>query len=944
MGVSPRTTPSDGVEASQLTAIIEHLTQPVFLFAPVFDGERVVDLTLVWMNSVAAESTRLLCVGRGAVESGAFVDPTLALKAASAAWSGTAAPYLVDRSGVLDGEYHVHEVWTRRVGELIVQVSLDRTSEHAAAAASAEFRTVVDMIAQPLHVHAPVFDDSGRIVDTTILFANRMAETLDPDALPHVGRRSSEVFAEGVNPIDLYQSAWSNPDGAMESVTFDNLDGHAISRPPMYLEIQARRMGDKILSVGLDRTELERSHRELVTTTEQLTNMLDSISDGVAIFDPSGTVLAANRPAALMAGVSNVDDLVGGTLEELGLQYSTSIGGTRAPLRLADMLKAHGMVGPVLAELELADGTVRRHLLTARPYRTSDGRQAGLLTGADVTFRLEALEAMSAAAEEFHSAVDAIADPVLLLEGVHDQTMVVYANAAATMLGPGLVGGRLGVRLEELGLAEEVAASLRSGAQFSAGVAAAGVDGASFDVAVSSAGARRVAVFRNVSRLRAEASLLERLANHDVRSGLPNRRGLDLYLSKQLAELGTGCRSITVAVFEVDQIEAVQRSYGFQVADRVLADVQQRLQSSIQWGATGWERQPFLAQLTGTSFVVVVDDVDRASATELAEHVVASIARPVIVDGMGLHVEVASGLAFAPLHGTDANILVMRAKSAAWTARRRRALVFVWQPEVDQDRVDRVELLAQMDKALSNNELFVEYQPQINLVTGRVIGAEALVRWNHPTIGRLPPSSFVAEVEESALALRFTAWVLRRALEEWMQASPPAGTRLAVNLPPALAGDPGLIPLVEEALIATGADPSMLELEITERGLLALGPVVVSNLSALHSLGVNFTIDDFGTGQASLLYLRRLPVQGVKIDRTFMLHLERDRVNRAIVSACVGVAASLDVSVVAEGLETPDEMSAALELGCGFGQGFHIARPMAMQDLVAFIERNEIPT
>ena len=861
MGVSPRTTPSDGVEASQLTAIIEHLTQPVFLFAPVFDGERV--------------------------------------------------------------------------------VSLDRTSEHAA---SAQFRTVVDMIAQPLHVHAPVFDDSGRIVDTTILFANRMAETLDPDALPHVGRRSSEVFAEGVNPIDLYQSAWSNPDGAMESLTFDNLDGHAISRPPMYLEIQARRMGDKILSVGLDRTELERSHRELVATTEQLTNMLDSISDGVAIFDPSGTVLAANRPAALMAGMSNVDDLVGGTLDELGLQYSTSIGGTRVPLRLADMLKAHGMVGPVLAELELADGTVRRHLLTARPYRTSDGRQAGLLTGADVTFRLEALEAMSAAAEEFHSAVDAIADPVLLLEGVHDQTMVVYANAAATMLGPGVVGGRLGVRLEELGLAEEVAASLRSGAQFSAGVAAAGVDGASFDVAVSSAGARRVAVFRNVSRLRAEASLLERLANHDVRSGLPNRRGLDLYLSKQLAELGTGCRSITVAVFEVDQIEAVQRSYGFQVADRVLADVQQRLQSSIQWGATGWERQPFLAQLTGTSFVVVVDDVDRASATELAEHVVASIARPVIVDGMGLHVEVASGLAFAPLHGTDANILVMRAKSAAWTARRRRALVFVWQPEVDQDRVDRVELLAQMDKALSNNELFVEYQPQINLVTGRVIGAEALVRWNHPTIGRLPPSSFVAEVEESALALRFTAWVLRRALEEWMQASPPAGTRLAVNLPPALAGDPGLIPLVEEALIATGADPSMLELEITERGLLALGPVVVSNLSALHSLGVNFTIDDFGTGQASLLYLRRLPVQGVKIDRTFMLHLERDRVNRAIVAACVGVAASLDVSVVAEGLETPDEMSAAVELGCGFGQGFHIARPMAMQDLVAFIERNEIPT
>ena len=928
--------------------LFQNLTQPVLVCSPVFLDGVVAELVVIDANHVALEQNPTLSPGRGVVASGSFVAPELALDAATKAWSGGVHRYEVVRGHVLDaGGVRLHEVETFRLGDDIVQVGLDRTGEQELRQLADQLQMTVDLMAQPMHLHTPLFDETGQLVDTRVEFANSVAELLDPRPEPHRGRKSSEIWPSDpeVNLVlDLYRAAWFDPRGDVHELVLDNTAQPVPGRVAAHLQIQARRVGDHLLTVAIDRTELELARRALEARTQQLTTMFDSMSDGIIVISADGVIESVNAAAAKMAGRADPASMVGSQVADIGYKWHRIDGTKVTPQRLGEILRTGDRPVQQLVELERPDGSRHRHMFSTRELPNGDGSASVMVIASDVTHLHEALERSAAAEEQFRTSVDAITDPVLLLGGEGADTAVVYVNAA----GLGVFGLTEAINsprsLSELTLDSETAATLSSGSEFSHGVSMSTPDGATFDVAVSYAGERRIAVFRNVSRLRAEASLLERLARHDPVSGLPNRRGLDLHLGQKLGDLLLHRRSLTVMVFEVDQVEAVQRSYGFATADRVMSEVQRRLKMATKRYASVAGAEPFLAQLTGTSFALVIDAADRGAMTEFADSVAASMARPVMVDRVGLHVEVSAGLAFTPMHGRDADTLVMRAKSAAWTARRRHAASFVWQPAVDDGPVARVELLAEVDAALSNDELFVEYQPQIDLATGNVVGAEALVRWNHPTIGRMPPARFVAEVEESTLAPRFTSWILRRALEEWMNAGPPPGLRVAVNLPPTLAGDPALIPMVEDALIATGASPSMLELEITERGLVAPGPVVLENLGALHALGVKFGIDDFGTGQASLLYLRRLPVQAVKIDRTFMMHLERDKVNRAIVSACVGVAESLGIDVVAEGLENQLEVSAALELGCGFGQGFHIAAPMSMVEFAAFLDENSATT
>ncbi len=924
--------------------LFQHLTQPVLVCSPVFIDGAVAELVVIDANRVALEQNPELSPGRGVVANGSFVAPELALDAATKAWSGGVHRYEVVRGHALGAAgTRLHEVETFRLGDDIVQVGLDRTGEQELRELADQLQMTVDLMAQPMHLHTPLFDETGQLVDTRVEFANSVAELLDPRPEPHRGRKSSEIWPSDpeVNLVlDLYRAAWFDPRGDVHELVVDNLVQPLPGRVVALLEIQARRVGNHLLTVAIDRTELELARRALEARTQQLTTMFDSMTDGILVLSPDGVIQSVNAAAVAMAGLSDPDSLVGGRLGEFGHTWYRMDGTKVAMQRLGEFLRTGTTPDEQLVDLERPDGSRRRYLFRTRLMSHADGSTSTMVISSDVTHLHEALERTAAAEEQFRTSVDAITDPVLLLAGEGADTTVVYVNAAGIGVF-GLTEPLSAPRpLSELTLDSETTATLSSGSEFSHGVTMTTPDGSIFDVAVSYAGERRIAAFRNVSRLRAEASLLERLARHDPVSGLPNRRGLDLHLGQKLGDLLLHRRSLTVMVFEVDHVEAVQRSYGFATADRVMSEVQRRLKMATKRYASVAGAEPFLAQLTGTSFALVIDVADRGAMTEFADSVAASMARPVMIDRVGLHVEVSAGLAFTPMHGRDADTLVMRAKSAAWTARRRHAPSFVWQPAVDDGPVARVELLAEVDAALSNDELFVEYQPQIDLATGKVVGAEALVRWNHPTIGRMPPARFVAEVEESTLAPRFTSWILRRALEEWMNAGPPPGLRVAVNLPPTLAGDPALIPMVEDALIATGASPTMLELEITERGLVAPGPVVLENLGALHALGVKFGIDDFGTGQASLLYLRRLPVQAVKIDRTFMMHLERDKVNRAIVSACVGVAESLGIDVVAEGLENLPEVSAALELGCGFGQGFHIAPPMSMVEFAAFLEEN----
>ena len=548
--------------------------------------------------------------------------------------------------------------------------------------------------------------------------------------------------------------------------------------------------------------------------------------------------------------------------------------------------------------------------------------------------RLEAVvEEIALAEARFRTAVETMSDPLLLLDGRDDagERQIIYANrAAASVLARPWEMVR-DVTIDEVVDDGTLARALAGDEDGTVSVHLV-VDGRlrTFDVSCTASGDRRVAVLRDVSDRDEEAARLDRIATHDSQTGLPNRRLLDRYVHATISSSPDGARTVAIVVIELDELETIQRSLGYRIADLILDEMIVRLTAHAPFGA-------FVAGLSTTSFAVVSADIETsADALKVATELVGILARPVEVDGTMLHVGATAGISFAPRHGCEAEALVKRAKTAAWTAARQHTAALIWQPDSDLEAPRRAKQLGEVARALSDGEMFLEYQPKIDLASGRLVSAEALVRWNHPQRGLIAASEFIADIEQSTLAIPFTTWTLRTALTTWLShvIRLPSGSRVAVNLPARLVGSPDLLALVQDALAATKAPPEMLELEITERGLVGSDSIVGKNLEALRALGVDVVIDDFGTGHASLGYLRRLPVAGVKIDRMFMRHLDRDRVNRAIVTACVGVAAAVGIAAVAEGIETEAELAAAIALGCDHGQGYQIARPRPMAVLV----------
>ena len=264
-----------------------------------------------------------------------------------------------------------------------------------------------------------------------------------------------------------------------------------------------------------------------------------------------------------------------------------------------------------------------------------------------------------------------------------------------------------------------------------------------------------------------------------------------------------------------------------------------------------------------------------------------------------------------------------------------------WHPHLDNDQVTRTALLGDFDRALAGCELYLDFQPKFDGPgMRRLSGAEALVRWQHPERGRIAPNDFIPAVEASGFCRPFTIWVLRTALTTWRRVTAVApGATVAVNVPVSLISDPAFVAAFVSEILATGTDPSTVQVEITERGINGNIDQLNVGLERLADLGVSAALDDFGTGQSSLAFLRRLHIREVKIDRTFVENLDSDAPNRAVVAACVAIAEACAHTVCAEGVETAAEMATAIELGCHSVQGFYTGRPMTVDQLIAIATR-----
>jgi diguanylate cyclase (GGDEF)-like protein len=435
------------------------------------------------------------------------------------------------------------------------------------------------------------------------------------------------------------------------------------------------------------------------------------------------------------------------------------------------------------------------------------------------------------------------------------------------------------------------------------------------------------AALRAVEKLRLQQLASE--AHHDPLTGLANRRRLIEELESTV--YGDGDQNCAVLMIDLDRFKEINDSFGHSVGDDLLCLVGPRLEQALAPG-------DLLARMGGDEFAVLLPGADAARGREVAAEIGAALRGEFVLDGMPLHVDASIGIALCPDHGRDRSLLLARADTAMYVAKRSRHGFEIWAPDGMPASRDRLQTLEQLRTALDNDELDVHYQPKLDLPSGHVIGVEALVRWNHPERGLLYPDVFLPLAEQAGLMRRLALRVLERSLRD-LQGWRARGLELsmAVNLSVSNLQDVALPDQVGMLLDSFGLPAEALTLEITEDVLMADAARSQQVMADLRRLGVRLSIDDYGTGYSSLSYLRALPVDELKLDRSFVSHLTSDERAAAIVRSTLQLSRDLGMSMVVEGVEDAATLASLQAWGCDVAQGYHIARPMPAEKFLAWL-------
>ncbi|MCU1351638.1 MAG: hypothetical protein JWM05_847 [Acidimicrobiales bacterium] len=431
------------------------------------------------------------------------------------------------------------------------------------------------------------------------------------------------------------------------------------------------------------------------------------------------------------------------------------------------------------------------------------------------------------------------------------------------------------------------------------------------------------------------ADALRRQALHDGLTGLPNRTLMDEHLRLSLDIARDDGEAVALLVMDLDQFKEVNDALGHHVGDRLLVAIGRRLTGVLQEGEV-------LARLGGDEFAVLLTEkVSELSARETADRMLTALATPFRIDDLRLQTNASVGIALYPHNAADAATLIQRADVAMYMAKRSGGGQAMYQAELDRSSVRRITLIGDLHNAVEDDQLVLHYQPSMDLRAGRTVRLEALVRWQHPEHGLLAPDEFIQPAELSGAIKPLTRWVIQRALETG------AGLRergheigLAVNLSVRNLYDPDLPDFLRDTLLATGFPARDLVLELTETELMDDPLLAREVFTAFGNLGVGTSIDDFGTGYSSLTYLRDLPLQEIKIDRSFVAGMHRRGDELTIVRSMIDLGHNLGLEVVAEGVEHVDELVLLRRLGCDLAQGFHISPPLPEGDLETWLALN----
>ena len=431
---------------------------------------------------------------------------------------------------------------------------------------------------------------------------------------------------------------------------------------------------------------------------------------------------------------------------------------------------------------------------------------------------------------------------------------------------------------------------------------------------------------------RAHAQALEHQAFHDPLTGLPNRKLFADRLGHALRRNGHNGLVAGVLFLDLDDFKRVNDSLGHATGDQVLCAVAERLQRSLRDADTP-------ARLAGDEFAVLLEDLeDDDHAVATAERIVAAVAVPFQLGDREVAVKASVGVATARAGDVDTEDLLRNADVAMYIAKAQgKGGLALYEPTMHATVLERIDLEADLERAVERAELVLHYQPVVELATGRLTGFEGLVRWQHPKRGLILPDNFVPLAEETGLIVGIDRWVLLHACcqgKQW-QEQYPSDTPLTVgvNLSTRQLETDAVVDMVSIALEVSGLKPEHLVLEVTESFVLADEEASARRMHALRALGVRLAIDDFGTGYASLSYLKRLPVDILKIDKSFTEGLGRTAEDAALVQAIVKLARSLELEIVAEGVERADQLQALIELKCHYGQGWHFSKALTATEM-----------
>ncbi len=437
---------------------------------------------------------------------------------------------------------------------------------------------------------------------------------------------------------------------------------------------------------------------------------------------------------------------------------------------------------------------------------------------------------------------------------------------------------------------------------------------------------------RNQHDLEEVQARLHHIATHDPLTGLPNRNLLKARLARSMAERHHPGRSIAVAAIDLDRFKSINHSLGHGVGDGILIEIAHRLEFAVPAVHT-------LARVGGDSFGLLIEGVSaRMEAHAITSAMLAALEQPFLVHGEEIRVRLSIGVSVCPDDARHGDDLLAHAEAALVSAKRNgggRALFF--EPSMSDSMQERLALENDLRRALAAREFELHYQPQISTRTGKVLSVEALLRWRHPQKGLIAPSSFIPLAEQTGLIVPLDAWVLKEACRQARAWISEAGIdlRVAVNLSAMQFRSPEILNTIVSALDAAEVEPHILEIELTESALMVDPEKSSSALKLLRSMGVSVAIDDFGTGYSSLSYLRRLPIDKLKIDRSFIRDLSPRATDESIVRAIVSLAHSVGLQVVAEGVETAEQLERIRALDCDQWQGYYCCIPQTAAELTA---------